>query len=193
MCATPEPDPFHMHRTSEVVLVLRLLAPASLPRRFACCPAGRFWAVLLPSAVAHVGCENLPAAQALGFALVGHGSPGRGACCQPEGNAHQQSHVAAASAGQSRGEQDGRDKGSEEDGPKKNPIFRLTDLHGNQLAADTTVAPSVPLKRGSRSWDSSQPSNARSRARHFYRRHSLVSCRVAGCVAMFCGKLTATL
>src|SRR5579859_5406630 len=86
----PDPHPFHVHRPAKVVLVLGLLAPASLPRRFACCPAGWVCAVLLPSAIAHVGRENLPAAQALGFALVGHGSPSWGACCQPKGNAHQQ-------------------------------------------------------------------------------------------------------
>ncbi|MDB6106760.1 MAG: hypothetical protein JWO52_6759 [Gammaproteobacteria bacterium] len=33
-------------------------------------------------------------------------------------------------------EQNDRDKGSEEYGPKKNPTFRPSDLHGNQLGAD---------------------------------------------------------
>jgi hypothetical protein len=34
-------------------------------------------------------------------------------------------------------EQNDRDKGSEEYGPKKTPTFRPSDLHGNQLGADT--------------------------------------------------------
>jgi hypothetical protein len=33
-------------------------------------------------------------------------------------------------------EQNDRDKGSEEYGPKKTPTFRPSDLHGNQLGAD---------------------------------------------------------
>src|SRR4051794_30076214 len=85
----PDTDPLHVHWPTEVVLVLRLLLPASLSGRLGSGPAGRFWAVLLPTAVAHVHGENLPAGQALGFALVRHGSPEGAPCCQPSGNTQQ--------------------------------------------------------------------------------------------------------
>src|ERR1700679_2202342 len=148
MDRAPDPYPFHVHRPAKVVLVLRLLAPASLPRRFARSPAGRFWAVLLPSAVARVGRENLPAAQALGFALVGHGSPAGAACCQPKGHAHQ--HTTSPSPTEGKAEEN---KTVEIRGPKKmdrrkTSIFRLTDLHGNQLAADNQAQMKGPQAVG---------------------------------------------
>jgi hypothetical protein len=40
---------------------------------------------------------------------------------------------------QNSGEQNDRDKGPEENGPKKNPTFKPSDLHGNQLGADTII------------------------------------------------------
>jgi len=64
MSHAPDTDPFHVHWPTEVVLVLRLLLPASLSGRLGSGPAGRFWAVLLPTAVAHVHGENLPADRA---------------------------------------------------------------------------------------------------------------------------------
>src|ERR1700686_843913 len=86
MGRSPDPDPLHVHRSAKVVSVLGLVSPASLTERFGSGSAGRFWAVLLPTAVAHVHGENLLAGQALGFALVRHGSPEGAPCCQPSGN-----------------------------------------------------------------------------------------------------------
>src|SRR5437016_5737608 len=54
----------HMQRAAEVVLVHWLHKPAALTRRLARLTTGVLAAVLLPSAVARIRTEQLPAAQA---------------------------------------------------------------------------------------------------------------------------------
>src|SRR3569833_3050260 len=136
MGRTPDPHPLHVHRPAKVVPVLRLLPPAPLPHRFAGRPAGRFCAVLLPSAIAHVGGENLPAGQALGLALVGHRSPVGTHVANPSSIPTNRPTSPPPTEGKAE-----ENKILEIRCPKKtdrrmNSIFRLTDLHGNQLAAD---------------------------------------------------------
>src|SRR5580704_19380 len=99
MGQAPDANPFHVHRPAEVVPVLRLLSPTSLSGRLGGRSTGRFWAVLLPTAVAHVRGENLPAGQALGFALVRHGSPEGAPWCQPSGNGRKTDTGAVANGG----------------------------------------------------------------------------------------------
>src|SRR5271170_7176119 len=74
----PHPHPLHVLRAAEVIPVLGFAQPAALPRRLAGGPAGALRAVLLPSTIAHIDGENIPAAQAFALYFVCHGSPARG-------------------------------------------------------------------------------------------------------------------
>src|SRR3569833_494211 len=149
MGRTPDPHPLHVHRPAKVVPVLRLLPPAPLPRRFAGRPAGRFCAVLLPSANAPVGGENHPAGQSLCLALVGHRSPEGTHVANP--SSIPTNRPTSPPPTEVKAEEN---KILEIRCPKKtdrrmNSIFRLTDLHGNQLAADriAETASSVVAER----------------------------------------------
>src|SRR5437868_13455594 len=95
----PGTHPFHVHRPAEVVLVLRLLSPTSLSGRLGGRSTGQLWAVLLPTAVAHVHGENIPAGQAFGVALLRHGSPEGASWCLPSGNVQKTDNRAAANGG----------------------------------------------------------------------------------------------
>ena len=57
--------PLHVLRAAEIILVLRFTEPAALTRRLAGRPTGSLRTVLLTSAIAHIHCENIAAAQAL--------------------------------------------------------------------------------------------------------------------------------
>src|SRR3569833_2641289 len=157
MGRTPDPHPLHVHRPAKVVPAPRPLPPAPPPPRPAGRPAGRPRAVLLPSAIAHVGGENLPAGQALGLALVGHRSPVGTHVANPSSIPTNRPTSPPPTEGKAE-----ENKILEIRCPKKtdrrmNSIFRLTDLHGNQLAADigrplnsSTARSNSPSRRGSR-------------------------------------------
>jgi len=74
MGGPPRPHPLHVLRAAEVILVLRFAEPAALTRRLAGRPTGSLRTVLLTSAIAHIHCENIAAAQALALYFVRHGS-----------------------------------------------------------------------------------------------------------------------
>ena len=138
MSLPPRSHSLYMDRAAKVGLVLRLLLPTSLSRRFGGGPTGRLRAVLLSPAVTHISGEYLATEQALGVALVRHGSPEGSSWCLPR-NSRPEARTAADGSHESRNEQNDRDKGSEEDGPKKNSTFKPSGLNGNQLADDTRV------------------------------------------------------
>src|SRR5438270_12611303 len=112
MSLSPRSHSLHMDRAAKVGLVLRLLLPTSLSRRFGGGPTGRLRTVLLSPAVTHISGEYLATEQALGFALVRHGSPEGSSWCLPR-NSRPEARTAADGSHESRKEQNDRDKGSE--------------------------------------------------------------------------------
>jgi hypothetical protein len=74
MGALPLAHPRGVVGFTEVVSVLRLREPATLPSRLPGRSTSLLRAILLTPAVAHIDREIIAAAQALTFSLVRHGS-----------------------------------------------------------------------------------------------------------------------
>jgi hypothetical protein len=137
MLLLPAPHPGGVLRVTEVEAVVGLAQPHALTGGLACTLTLGFGAVLLPSAVAHVDSENLSTGQALGFALVRHGSPEGTACCQLGRNARQPANTAPPAEGKNAENKTIEIRCPKKTDGNKTSTFTPTDLHGNQLGADT--------------------------------------------------------
>jgi hypothetical protein len=133
----PHPHPIDVLRPAEVILVLWLLEPAALARRFTGTSAGAFRAVLLPPAVAHIDFENFPAALALTLPFVRHGSLPWRSIFTDQRQANAESPAPSPAGTKLRRIKRLIKIFVRRIRTKKTSTFKPSELNGNQVAADT--------------------------------------------------------
>jgi hypothetical protein len=132
----PLSHPIDVLRSAEVILVLWLLEPAALARRFAGTTAGGFRAVLLPPPVTHIHIENFPTAPAVGLYFVRHGSLPWRSIFTDRSPAAAESPAPSPAGTKSRANKTTYRNFVRRIRTKKTSTFKPSELNGNQVAAD---------------------------------------------------------
>jgi hypothetical protein len=137
MHRSPRAHPRHVQGTAEVALVLGLLEPAALTGGFARHPTRTLLAVLLPSAVAWICSEQLPAAQAFTSSCSPHRPAPPSEPIMHANRAHSLARDGHAAPRPRAEKKTIYRMAREEHRTNKTTTFTPTDLHDDQIGGDT--------------------------------------------------------